>query len=223
MKTKTLTCLAGLCLVTASEAGTPASTRAGTCEGDLWNWFSGASAGYVTGVDEAMYAVRFGMVFQDVHSFYLEIGWTRDDADFSAGMGIPGARAERAGIDADIIPITLNYRYEAALSERWNGFAGLGAGFAIVDRSYEWSWSQALPPPAPNQGGGSDDETVVRLYGDVFAGLSCDVNEAFQVFAGARWIFMDEDEQRIDVAGVSDYETGIHNEFLFELGATWSF
>lgn len=224
MKTTACIIFAGLGLVAATHAGTPATQAP---ENDLWKWFAGASAGYVTGFDQGMYSLQAGVELQDPaskgsHAFYLEIAYTGDDASFGFTPGLPGAATEEARIDVDVIPITLNYRYEAAITENWNWYAGLGLGCAIVDTSYDWSWSQAVPPPN-NHGGGSEDDTSVRFYGDLRAGVTFDVSDSFRFLAGVRYVMMDEEDHHIDVTGVSDYEAGVNNEFVFEAGMLWRF
>ena len=176
-----------------------------------------------------MYGLQVGVENQNPggrvgHAVFLEVGFTQDDADYKLvpPPGVAGGRTEEASIDLDIIPITLNYKCEIAFTNRLNGYVGLGLGVAVVDSSYDWSWIQALPPPNGHKGG-SDEQTDVRFYGDVFAGLSYDVSESFELFAGVRYIFMDEDEQDINVTGVSDYNEGINGDVLIELGARYHF
>lgn len=193
----------------------------------LWKWFAGGSVGYLTDQDEAMYSLHAGMEYRipderGFHAIYLQVGFTQDDADYSYFPNIPGAISQEASIDVDIIPITLNYKYEVALTERLNGYLGIGAGIAIVDGSYDWSWSQAVPPPN-NEGDGSDDWSDVRFYGEVFAGLSYEISDSFELYTGLRYIFMDEEDREIDVTDASDYEAGIDQEFLVELGVRWHF
>lgn len=160
---------------------------------------------------------------QGTHAIYLEVGFTQDDANFRHIANLPGGRSEEADIDLDLIPITLNYRYDAPLAGRLNWFIGAGAGVAIVDSSYHWSWTQVVAPPGPFEGGGSDDQTNARLYGDVFAGLSFDVSDSFEVYTGVRYILMDEQDRDIDVTGVSDFSEGINGDVMIELGATYHF
>ena len=228
MKTKALTFLAGLALVAAARAGTLSTQSAQASSGSLWEWFAGGSAGYLTDMEEGMYGLQVGMEYgnpggRGTHAIYLEVGFTQDDANFSYISNLPGGRSEEADIDLDIIPITLNYRYEAPLTDRLNWFIGLGVGVAIVDSSYHWSWTQVVAPPGPVEGGGSDDQTDARLYGDIFVGLSYDVTDSFEVFAGVRYILMDEQSRDIDVGGVSDFDEGINGDVLIELGALYHF
>lgn len=222
--------LAGLALVTLAQAGTPITTTAPAPSTGLWQWFAGGSVGYVTDIDAAMYNLQLGMEYKSPgaagsHAIYLEVGFTQDDASYmySPPAGIVGGRTEAASVDLNIIPITLNYKYEAPISGRLDYYVGLGLGIAILDSSYDWSWTQGGVPAPYNQGAGSDDQTQVRFYGDVFAGLSYTLSDSLRVFAGVRYIFMDNADRHIDVTGASDYSAGINNDVLFELGARCSF
>jgi len=228
MKTKTFACLAGLALATAAQAGTPAIETAPAPSTGLWQWFIGGSAGYLTDLDEAMYGLQVGMEYQTPgstasHAIYLEVGYTQDDASYRDVPGIPGAVSRYASLDLDIIPITLNYKYQAAITDRLNWYAGLGLGIAILDSSYKWSWTQAVLPPN-NTGSGRGDDSEVVFYGNVFAGLSYDVSDSFEIFAGLRYIFMDNQDVKVRVAGESlRYEAGIDGDVLIELGARYRF
>jgi opacity protein-like surface antigen len=230
MKTKAIQWLAGPLLVISAQAGIETSTTSPVSGEGLWEWFVGGSAGYLTDLEEGMYGLQFGMEYQNPgdkgsHAIFLEVGFTEDDASYSdvPAPGIVGGRTENAEIDLNIIPITLNYMYQAPITDRLGFYVGLGLGVAILDSSYDWSWSQVVAPPGPWSGGGSDDETDVRFYGDVFAGLSYDVSDSFEIFTGVRYIFMDETEREIDVTGASDYTKGINGDVLIELGMRYRF
>jgi opacity protein-like surface antigen len=231
MKTKTFACLAGISLATAAQAGTPAIETAPATSAGLWQWFVGASAGYLTDLDEGMYGLQAGMEYRPSgerasHAIYLEIGFTQDDASYSnvPAPGTTGGITADASIDLDIIPITLNYRYQSAITDRLNWHAGLGLGVAILDSSYDWSWSQVVAPPYPSSGKGDGDDSDVVFFGDVFAGLSYDVSESFCIIAGVRYIFMDNKDWEIEQKGVSyAYEGGIDGDVLVEIGARYRF
>jgi opacity protein-like surface antigen len=232
MKTTAIQWLAGPLLVISAQAGIETPTINPVPAAGLWEWFVGGSAGYLTDLEEGMYGLQFGMEYQNPgdkgsHAIFLEVGFTEDDASYSDATApgpVPvGGRTENAEIDLNIIPITLNYKYQAPITERLGFYAGLGLGIAILDSSYDWSWSQALPPPAPSGGGGSDDETDARFYGDVFAGLGYDVSDSLEIYTGVRYIFMDETEREIDVTGASDYTKGINGDVLIELGIRYRF
>lgn len=228
MKTHTFACLAGMVLATAAQAGTPATEMAPAPGSGLWQWFIGGSVGYLTDVEEAMYGLQAGMEYQTPgaqasHAIYLEVGYTQDDASYSDPPGLPGAISRNASLDLDIIPITLNYKYQAALTDRLNGYIGLGAGMAVLDSSVDWSWFQAVAPPN-NTGSGNNDDSEVVFYGNLFAGLSYDMSDSFEVFAGARYIFMDNEDLKTIVAGNTiEYEAGIDGDVLIELGMRYRF
>jgi len=237
LKTTAFTLLAGFALATTAGAGTPAPVTPPPSVG-LWTWFAGGSVGYLTEAEHPMYSLNLGMEYkqpgsQASHSIYLQIGYARDDASFeyptlqhsSGGIFIPppppGSISEHSSIDMDIIPITLDYKYEGTLTGRLNYYVGLGLGIAIVNTSCDWSWSQSLPPPYGDRGG-REDHTDVRFYGEIFAGLSYNVTDQFQIYSGARYILMDNVERDVHVTGAS-YDAGINNNLLLELGLRYHF
>jgi opacity protein-like surface antigen len=227
MKTTSFIGLGVLALATASQAGTPGAVISPASDSGLWRWFVGGSGGYLTEQDEGMYSLQMGAEYKNpsqrgTHAVLFEIGFTRDDANYQYISNLPGGVSESASIDLNLVPITLNYKYEASITERLNWYAGLGLGIVVLDTSYDWRWSQALPPPN-GQRGGSDDKADVRFYGNVFAGLAYEFTGSFEVFAGARYIFMDEVDRSIDVSGASDYTAGIDGDVLIELGARFRF
>lgn len=224
MKTTTITVLSGFALVIAAQAGTPITTPAPAPSAGLWEWFVGGSVGYLTDFDQEIYSLQAGVEYQapgarGTHAIYLQAGFTQDDFSdkYTPPVGTTGGRTEKAELDLDIIPITLNYKYEAELAGRLKYYVGLGAGIAILDSSYDWRWSQALLPPN-NQGEGSDDRTDVRVYGELFAGLSYQFCEAFEVYGGVRYILMDDIDQDSELSHISDYSEGLNNDLLIELG-----
>ena len=227
MKPTTIGWLAGIALAATAQAGSPPAET--TTQSAAWQPFVGASGGYLTDLEQAMVHLQAGLQIQGAdgasrHALYLEVGWTADDADFSnlPPPGIVGARSERAEIDMNLIPVTLNYQYTLALTERLNVCLGAGAGIAIVDSSQDWSWTQAVPPPN-NTGGGSDDDTDVAFYGQIAASLEYEVSSSLVVFAGVRYILMDDEHIPVNVATAPDYQAGIDGDLLIELGARFSF
>ena len=228
MKTMSITLLAGLALVATSQAGSPITEAAAVSAGPLWEWFVGGSAGYLVDLDEPMYTLHLGMERNrpggtEAHSVFLEVGLTTDDTSYQSGPGtLPGARTEFADIDLNIIPVTLNYMFKMPITDRLNYYIGIGAGIAVLDSDYNWSWFQPVTPPF-GQGQGGDNQTDVRFYGHVFTGLSYDFNESFGIHTGVRYIFMDEVRRDIDVTGVPDQKMGINGDVLFEIGASFHF
>ena len=229
LKTTAFTLLAGFSLATTVAAGTPAAVTTPPSVG-LWTWFAGGSVGYLTEAEHPMYSLNLGMEYkqpgaQASHSIYLQVGFAQDDANFHyPPPRIVGGKMDDSSIDMDIIPITLDYKYEGALTGRLNYYAGFGLGIAIVHTSCDWNWQlpYPVPPPNPTSGKGTDDRTDVRFYGEIFAGLSYNVTDAFQIYAGARYILMDNVDRNDHVTGAS-YDVGINNNVLLELGLRYHF
>jgi opacity protein-like surface antigen len=218
-----------LALVAPVQAGVPAMEVEPAPATDLWEWFAGGSVGYLTDLEEAMYSLQFGvetrpMDGRGAHALFLQVGFTQDDATFRVvpPPGKVGGRTETAAIDLNIIPITLNYQYGANLTGGLDCYFGLGVGIAILDSSSDWRWTQALPPPN-GQRGGSYDETDVRFYGEIMAGLSYGFSDAFEMFLGARYMLMDNADLRVNITGTPLYEAGIDGDLLIEMGARYRF
>ena len=232
MTTNACTWIAGFALATAASAGTPTPVTAPPPSVGLWTWFAGGSVGYLTEMEQPMYSLNLGMEYkrpgaQGSHSIYLQVGYADDDESYSyyphivGGPPIAGGILEKSSIDMHIIPITLDYKYQGILSGHLDYYVGLGLGIAVVTTSCDWSWSQSLPPPY-GYTSGSDDRTDVRFYGEVFAGLAYHVTDAFEIYAGARYIFMDNADLKVHVNGAT-YDAGINNNVLLELGLRYRF
>ena len=196
--------------------------------GGLWEWFAGGSVGYLTDLETEMYGLHAGVEYRDpaaagTHAIFLEVGYADDDARYSLLSTAPGGRSEWAAIDLDIIPITLNYKFEAPLTESLNYYLGAGVGIAILDGSQSWGWSQVTAPPNPFSGGGSVDDTEVRFYGHIFAGLTYNLSESFELFGGARYIIMDDFDVPFQATGAPSYSAGIDGDVLVELGVRFNF
>lgn len=177
-------------------------------------WFTAASAGYLTDWGEEMYQLQFGVErlcphTDASHALYLELGLTNlddsfqiDDTPQNIFTFVP------LDIEVEIVPLTLNYKYEKPFSEKLSWYAGLGLGIAMVDLD--------ISTPTISEG---FDDTV--FYGQVFTGLVYNVNESFEVFGGARYIFMDDPE----LTGFSsiDEKASIDGDVLLELGVRYNF
>jgi opacity protein-like surface antigen len=168
MKNLTSIATALLLASAAAQAGEPATTSSyspAPSSGPLWNWFVGGSVGYLFDNEEEFYTLHFGAKIAETgpvtHSLFLEGAY----AEFST-FGV---------IDTDVIPVTLNYKADYALTDSLSLYAGLGLGGAFIDSSV---------------GPFSDDS--VELTGQIFAGLGYDVTETFEIYGGARWIWVDD-------------------------------
>lgn len=227
MKTHAFPLLASLALVSSAVAGGVRSPADSAPAPDLWQWFAGASVGYITGMEEEHYALQVGAVrgpsSADVsHVLFLMVGFSSDDRDYAFIPGIPGGRSEFASLDSDFIPITLNYRFRKGFADRWFAEIGGGLGIAIVDTDVDWSWVQVTAPPGLS-GSGSDSDSSVRFYGDLAAAIGCHITPSAEVFLAARYLMMDQERVSIPVTGVGGYEAGANGEFLAELGFRWKF
>lgn len=168
MKNVTSIATALLLASAAAQAGEPATTSSyspAQGSGPLWNWFIGGSVGYFVDAEEAYYTLHFGAKIAETgsvtHSLFAEGLYTEVET-----LGV---------IDTEIIPVTLNYKADFAISDAFSFYAGVGVGGAFIDSSVL---------------GFSDDS--VELAAQVFAGLGYDVTDNFQIYGGARWLWVDD-------------------------------
>ena len=223
MKLTTLATITGLALAATAQAGEEASAKqviapiAALCD---WSWFAGGSVGVIDGDDwdEDIYTLHIGKERKCAgdkcsQAIYLEVGFTESDfrdVDSVSSPAEPDPIITTTSIttDIEIIPITLNYKYECELSNKLNWYAGAGAGIALVDVDIETSISGDNGSTTSE----SDDDTA--FYGHIFAGLVYNVSDTIEVFGGARFIFMD------DVLGG---DSPLDEEVHYELGARYNF
>ncbi len=214
--------LTGLTFATTAYAGDDYSSKsakevipppAPSC---LWSWFAGASVGQFTGDwDEEIYTLHVGAERKCPGSdcsqaVYLEVGYTEADettqreegaADLAGELGLSLGQDISVNMEAEIIPITLNYKYECSLTDSLNWYVGAGAGIALVDVEYSTSVDSV-----------SDDDTA--FYAHIFAGVVYNISESFEVFGGARLIFMGD---------VFSTESPLDEEIHYELGGRFNF
>lgn len=231
MKTSALMLTAGLVLASScAQAGPTYTTPEPPSSEGTWEWFAGGSVGYLTDLEDQMYTLHLGAEYKKPncrgsHSIYLEVAYAQDEDDFSSTPppGMAGGKTVKAAIDLDIIPITLNYKYEAPLTDNLHWYLGIGAGIAILDSSYDWSWTQAVAPPN-HQGSGNQDTDDVQFYGHVFSGITYEISDSFEIFAGVRYLFMDEQDVKITtLPSLPYYAAGIDGDVLVELGIRYNF
>ena len=168
-----------------------------------WEWFVGGTAGYLLEFDEDMYTFQLGA--NSPWSFngwnvalFAEVGWT-ENHDALEDVG-PVFGDEDANLD--IIPITFNVKLEKLISGGLAAYLGGGVGSSYVDGEFN-------TPLDPDD---SADDWV--LTAQVFAGLAYHVNDQFEVFGGARWIYFDDP----DFGGVE-----LDDDFLIEGGLRFHF
>ena len=220
MKNTAMTLFAGLALATTAQAGPDYSSKSSkdvvvppppAC---LWTWFAGGSIGQIDGDwDEEIYTLHIGVERKCpgqscTHAFYLEVGFTEKDE--TVVDPIQTTIPPSYDLEVDIIPITLNYKYECALTGKLNGYIGAGAGVALVDLDID-----------SNTGGPSMSEDDTTFYAHIFAGLVYNVSPSFEIFGGVRYIFMDD--PNLTGNPMFDDEVELDGDLHYELGARFNF
>ena len=196
--------LLSLALALPAFAGTSAKQEiapAPAPEPSIWQWFAGASAGYLVDNDEAFYTAHVGVdtpwtVGGATVSLFLEGLYTKPEETFS------GLRQTDLDIETQIIPVTLNVKFEKAIVGNLSGYIGAGAGVAFVDTDVHDDIF----------GDSSINDEV--FAGQIFAGVVYNITPSFEVFGGARWIHLED----------SDALSAVENEdFGFEGGLRYNF
>ena len=213
MKKTALTLITGLAIAASAQAGETYSSKApapmpppAPCG---WSWFAGGSVGYLTDMDTEMYTLHVGKEYKcerSSHAIFLEVGYANTDGyGFSTSQVNPTNQATKFDVDTDIIPITLNYKYELDLTENLGWYIGAGAGVALVDANHSFKgntgdiWDRA--------------SSSSEFFGQIFTGLVYNVSDAFELFGGARYLYINDDK---------DFDT-YGDDWMFELGARWNF
>lgn len=169
---------------------------------DTWSWFVGGSAGYLLDYEEDMYTLQFGgrspwMVGGWTVAFFGEVGWTENHDAFD-GYGPLGAASSG---DLDIVPMTGNVKFEKSLNGPFSLYAGGGLGIAYVDAHYETL-------------GGKRHTDDWIFTAQAFAGIAYNVNDNFEIFGGARWVYFgDTDWSGVDLDDDVLLEAGLRYHF----------
>jgi hypothetical protein len=186
--------LAGLSA--SAFAGSPetAPVQAPAQESYLSGWFAAASFGQIydigSNIDNAfnvsedlgdldmdLYSLQAGRRFNYEQyglstALYLEVAYLDGDVDINNLGGFVILNPINA--DIDIIPVTLN-----AMVER-NLYAGLGC-YLSGGMGYGFTDTDVL----------SQSDSDGGFYAQVAAGLNYKFNERFEMFGGARWVYLD--------------------------------
>jgi hypothetical protein len=173
----------------AGETTAPATYSAPVPDSpSLWTWFIGGSAGYLLESEEVFYTLHLGFKIAET-------------GPVTHSLFFEGAYTELSdlGVNTEIIPVTFNYKMDYHFTDAFSCYAGAGAGAAFVNNDL-----LAF----------SDDS--VEFTAQIFAGIGYDLNPNFQIYTGARWIWVDDS----DLRGAS---VEIGDDVGLELGARVKF
>ncbi len=184
----------------------------------LFTWFAGGSVGYLTEFEEPMYNIHVGTdtcwnVMGWNVALFAELGyaekdghWSYDREDNHIAYTLSDSMYNgysHPSFDLSIMPITLNVKLERNLTGNLNAYFGGGLGVARVDLDVDTGYGKF-----------SDDDWVFTAQ--IFAGLNYNVSQNFEIYGGARWIYLDD-------AKMSGGTFDLDDDFLFELGGRYNF
>lgn len=131
---------------------------------------------------------------------YLEVGYLDGNADMTFRPFQSSTRGlQTAGVDIDIIPITINLKAERAFFAGIKGYISGGIGYAFTDSSFL-----------------GEDESDGGFYAQASIGLAYDINEQWEIYGGARWLYLSDLDLGLDDAELDDavaYEIGLRYSF----------
>jgi len=213
MKLTTLIATIGSVTATAFAGETAPVQTAAAPAPTLGGWFAGAgfgqfesegSIGDVSGdIDLDMYSLHLGrdlgtqFLGCDLAS-YLEVGYLEGEANIASPLRAP---LQTAAVDVEIIPVTLNLLAERTLFSSIKGYISGGIGYAFTETSFL---------------GNNDSDG--GFYAQASIGLAYDVNEQWEIYGGARYIYLGDLELGSGPAvGELDDSVG------YEIGLRYSF
>lgn len=130
---------------------------------------------------------------------YLEVGFITGDAKLTYARGFSSSPFQTARMDMDLIPVTINLKAERLLFGAIKGYITAGVGYAFTDVSYL-----------------GESESDGGFYAQAQIGLAYDINEQWEIYGGARWIYLNELDFGIDDVKLDDpiaYEIGLRYHF----------
>ena len=209
-------------LVHAGESYPPAPAQPSE-PASLWNWFAGVSGG-VQGEDtEEFWSGHVGAEWiqgRNSHGIFLEVAYTQIENDWvnngppfvisdPGGPPIGVLTGDKVITEMDIVPVTLNYKYEYAITPCIGWYIGAGAGIAFVDAEVR----------VAGGGGTLADDSDEVFYAQAFTGITWNVTENFEVFGGARYYYLDS----IDVGDDQIDTGGEQDDWIVEAGVRFNF
>lgn len=136
---------------------------------------------------------------------YLEVAYLTGDATLTAYLYNSGGAVASTGvsstdIDLDIIPITLNVKLERGIFGALSVYGTAGVGYAFSDASVL-----------------GESERDGGFYAQASAGLLYNVTQQFEIYGGARWLYLGS------VGIADDDDLQLDNDFAWEVGLRYNF
>lgn len=202
-----------------------------------FTWFTGASVGYLTELEEPMYNFHLGtdtcwnLGGWNV-ALFAEIGFAEKDDDWSNKPYLLSAPPQPPLIDLEDSGGDLDDLADALSANAANGHGDTSYDFDIMPITLNVKLERPLTGNLNAYFGGglgmaladlsvdngpqefSDDDWVFAAQ--LFAGVNYNFNPAFEVYGGARWMYFDDADLGGDTLELDD-------DFLFELGARFNF
>ena len=129
---------------------------------------------------------------------YFEVGYITGDATLSR-YDSDGDFDGSVGLDIDIIPITINLKAERMFFAGIKGYISAGVGYAFTQSTYL-----------------GEDEKDGGFYAQASIGLGYDITEQWEIFGGARWLYLSDLE-----FGYGDTE--LDSTIGYEIGLRYNF
>lgn len=156
-------------------------------------WIVGAGADYLLDNEEVFYNGHIGFDYGGGSSVYLETG----AIDFDESLTVLGTTITA---ELDIIPVTLNYKYEWSFTPSFGMYVGAGIGAAKFDAEVNVLGVSI-----------KDDSWVV--IGQVFAGFVVNASDCFEIYVGARYIVADDSDFLVGSVDDTTVGAGIRYHF----------
>ncbi|MBK1829944.1 TonB-dependent receptor [Verrucomicrobiaceae bacterium R5-34] len=184
------------------------------------DWFIGASGGFLLDAEDEFYSLQIGKRIDNLgdwkQSLFLDIGYSelKNDGDElnleeSFNLTSDDSFTGDADIEADFIPITLNYMLERELTTNLNFYMGVGAGVAIIDADGNFD-----DPANSIDDSGNDSKST--FFAQAFLGLSYDFNPNLSLYGGARYMYIDD--YSLTTNSGSKIEVDDNDDVLVEMG-----
>jgi opacity protein-like surface antigen len=185
----------------------------------LWNWFAGASAGYLWDGEEMMYSAHFGGELHKgnfSHGFFLEVGYAEGfDETWSTGWQRGTLTVQT---EMEVVPLTLNYKLEGEFNPKLKWYVGAGAGVSFISADIDATY---FTPVAALNWRQSYTDHDTSFTAQVFAGLVFQVTDCFEIYGGLRYIYIDD--PKFNVTGPAWMFNTDLSDYLVELGCRFNF